>query len=412
MIQIINKVWGEEHWIVNREYAGKKMVLYKGKQCSLHFHKIKDETFYVIKGKVLLEKNGERKILLPGDAELILPGEAHRFTGLGNSNSEIIEFSTHHYDEDDSDNFRIRPSKILERDKVLNPDVYITGNRGYLGRALDKRFRELGKKVYGSDIEFLDLLDKKKVFDELDEIQPKVIIHTASLSNWLTCESNPKLAKKINIDATKTLVEYCRTNNIPLVYISTDFIFNGKKGKYTENDILNSNNVYGKTKAKAEKIVETLKKYIIIRAGTFYGVSYYVDRPVFAHKLIRKITSGEEYKVANDEYSNPTLIQDIADVINGLINKNQNGIWNAGGETVLNKYDFALKIAEVFNLDKKLIKPTTISELDYHANRPRDVSLNMNKLNSVGIYTKNIEEGLIQMKKDFNEINKILLPLK
>ena len=72
MVRIIQKVWGEEHWIVNREYAGKKMVLYKGKQCSLHFHKKKDETFHVIKGKVLLECMGERRIMIPGDTQLIL----------------------------------------------------------------------------------------------------------------------------------------------------------------------------------------------------------------------------------------------------------------------------------------------------------------------------------------------------
>ncbi|MFH1642687.1 MAG: cupin domain-containing protein [Nanoarchaeota archaeon] len=96
--RIIKKVWGYEELIVNREYCGKKLVLKKGFRCSIHHHKIKDETFYIIKGKVLIELNNKKQILVPGDSVLIKPGEKHRFTGL--EYSEIIEFSTHHKDSD------------------------------------------------------------------------------------------------------------------------------------------------------------------------------------------------------------------------------------------------------------------------------------------------------------------------
>ena len=97
-IPIYPKEWGEEHWIVNREYCGKKLVLNKGYRCSVHRHKIKDETFYVIKGRILMEINDRRRILLPGDKQHIAVGEAHRFTGL--EYSEMIEFSTHHREDD------------------------------------------------------------------------------------------------------------------------------------------------------------------------------------------------------------------------------------------------------------------------------------------------------------------------
>jgi rfaE bifunctional protein kinase chain/domain len=104
--KVVPKVWGEEKWIVNvGDYCGKRLFLRKGYRCSLHSHKIKDETFYVTKGKVLLEfKDGER-VLLPGDSQRIFPGDLHRFTGL--ENSEIMEFSTHH---DDEDSYRVEPS--------------------------------------------------------------------------------------------------------------------------------------------------------------------------------------------------------------------------------------------------------------------------------------------------------------
>ncbi|MBU0628041.1 MAG: cupin domain-containing protein [Nanoarchaeota archaeon] len=94
----VPKVWGKEIWIVNRNYCGKKLILNKGYRCSMHHHKVKDETFYILKGKVLLESNNSSTIMLPGDSILIEPNTKHRFTGL--EDSEIMEFSTHHKDED------------------------------------------------------------------------------------------------------------------------------------------------------------------------------------------------------------------------------------------------------------------------------------------------------------------------
>jgi mannose-6-phosphate isomerase-like protein (cupin superfamily) len=109
----VPKVWGEEHWIVNRDYCGKKLVLKKGFRCSMHHHKVKDEVFYVISGRVLLECGGESRVLEPGDRHHVLPGAPHRFWGL--EDAEIIEFSTHHEDEDsyrDSQSGPFEPSEL------------------------------------------------------------------------------------------------------------------------------------------------------------------------------------------------------------------------------------------------------------------------------------------------------------
>lgn len=96
------KVWGEERWIVNRDYCGKVMTLRKGFRCSLHFHKQKDEVFYVTRGRVFLEVGDGERVLGPGDHEHVPPGVEHRFWGL--EDSEIIEFSTHH---DEADSYRV-----------------------------------------------------------------------------------------------------------------------------------------------------------------------------------------------------------------------------------------------------------------------------------------------------------------
>ncbi len=94
----VPKVWGEEHWIVNREYCGKKMVLRRGFRCSMHLHRNKDEVFYVIRGRILLEMGDGERVMGPGDHHHIPPGVEHRFWGL--EDAEIIEFSTHHEEED------------------------------------------------------------------------------------------------------------------------------------------------------------------------------------------------------------------------------------------------------------------------------------------------------------------------
>ena len=94
----VPKVWGKEEWITNRAYCGKKLTLKKGFRCSMHHHKNKDETFYILKGKVLLELDNQKHIMKPGDSILVKPHTKHRFTGL--EDSEIMEFSTHHEDED------------------------------------------------------------------------------------------------------------------------------------------------------------------------------------------------------------------------------------------------------------------------------------------------------------------------
>tara|TARA_Y100000310_G_scaffold246869_1_gene252313 strand:- start:17183 stop:17530 length:348 start_codon:yes stop_codon:yes gene_type:complete len=109
-MKIVPKVWGEEHWIVNNnKYCGKKLILKKGHRCSLHHHKIKEETFYLQMGKVLMEIEDKKWIMQKGDVQHIKPKELHRFTGL--EDSEIMEFSTQH---DDNDSYRKTQSEKID----------------------------------------------------------------------------------------------------------------------------------------------------------------------------------------------------------------------------------------------------------------------------------------------------------
>ena len=137
VIKKVEKEWGSEEWIVNRDYCGKILNINKGFRCSIHHHKIKDETFYVLEGQVLFELDGKTEILNPGDTAVIKPGEKHRFTGM--ENSKIIEFSTHHEEED---SYRDVPSGKLNFNNLFDKfkemkivvvgdvmlDIFIEGN--------------------------------------------------------------------------------------------------------------------------------------------------------------------------------------------------------------------------------------------------------------------------------------------
>jgi quercetin dioxygenase-like cupin family protein len=121
---VVPKVWGEEHWIVNREYCGKRLLLKRGYRCSMHYHKVKDETFLVIMGKVLLETEAGDYVMVPGDSQHIPQRLLHRFSGL--EDSEIIEFSTHHEDED---SYRTEPSGPFDLATVRLPAVAAPARR-------------------------------------------------------------------------------------------------------------------------------------------------------------------------------------------------------------------------------------------------------------------------------------------
>lgn len=133
-IEIVKKVWGREHWIVNVDYCGKLLQLKKMHRCSMHHHKKKTETFYLIKGKVLLKISDKTYMMLPGDTITVYAGQAHRFTGI--ENSDMIEFSSHH---DDEDSYRTTKSEKLGKDKISEVNEIISRtehNKGGLSMVL------------------------------------------------------------------------------------------------------------------------------------------------------------------------------------------------------------------------------------------------------------------------------------
>jgi dTDP-4-dehydrorhamnose reductase len=227
----------------------------------------------------------------------------------------------------------------------------------------------------------LDVTKRTDVFKLIGNIKPDFVIDTHALHNVDYCELHPEEAWLVNVEGTKNVAEACKTFGCKYVFISTDYVFDGKKATpYTEKDKPNPLNYYAKTKLIAEEAIKILTSdYIIARTAVLFGVGGLGKEP-FALWLVRKLKNGEEVKAVIDQYNNPTLVDNLAEMLLTLCEKDKVGLFHITGKTNLNRYEFSIKIAETFGLNKELIRPITTPELNQVAPRPRKVALDVSKV--------------------------------
>jgi dTDP-4-dehydrorhamnose reductase/intein/homing endonuclease len=188
--------------------------------------------------------------------------------------------------------------------------------------------------------------------------------------------------------------------NVPILLHNTDYVFDGTKSSYSEKDKPKPLNYYGKTKAIAEKVIQLLGvDNIIVRTAVLYGIGGYGKKP-FPLWVLENLKERKEIKVVVDQSNNPTLADDLAKILSMLYEKDFFGLFHAVGKDNVSRYEFALKVAEVFNLNKNLIKPIVTPELRQVALRPRKLELSTKKLQRVlGIVPLGVEDGLGILKK-------------
>ena len=237
----------------------------------------------------------------------------------------------------------------------------------------------------------LDLLDGgKKIIDYIKKIKPSAVIHTVAFPNVDFCELNPKLTDSLHVKITEEISEICSTVNSKLIYFSTDAVFDGNKsGKYIELDTPNPMSYYGKTKLEAEKIILQNSNNLILRTTVIYG---WHTRSRFTNWVLDSLKNKKTVTAFTDQYNTPTLVDDLAQSIFPIIEKDISGLFHASGKTCLNRFEFAKKLATTFNLDENLIIPTKSSEINQIAPRPKIGCLDSSKF-----------EDKIDMK--FNEID-------
>ena len=242
----------------------------------------------------------------------------------------------------------------------------------------------------------------ENIIEVFNSIKPEIVIHAGALSNVDKCEENKELAWKINVEGTRYIAELSRKHNAFIIHVSTDYVFSGNKGMYTESDRTNPINYYGKTKLEAEKIVQNLiPECCIARPSVIYGSEPAAGKINFALWVLNKLRKGEQLRIITDQIISPTYNTNLADMILEIAQKRLTGIYHLSGASPLNRYDFACLLAETFNLDKNLIKPATSEEMNWKAQRPKNTSLNVEKASRVlNKKPQKIEDALNQLKKE------------
>jgi dTDP-4-dehydrorhamnose reductase len=269
--------------------------------------------------------------------------------------------------------------------------VLVTGANGLLGTKVVEKLQKNGYEVVPThrsiplqtDSIKLDITEEKAVNDLMIRIKPSVVVHTAAETNVDLCEKEPLHAYKVNVEATRNLAIASQKAKAKTIYISTDYVFDGNKGNYTEIDKTNPVNTYGQTKFQGEQeIKKHCKNHLILRTSVNFGV--HLVKQSYATWVIKSLEQSKKIKVAKDHFNTPTLTDNLADVINEAVETSLEGLYHASGTERISRYEFALKIANKFSLPKHLIEPVEMEELKNHqiwtANRPSDSSLNTDKI--------------------------------
>ena len=228
----------------------------------------------------------------------------------------------------------------------------------------------------------LDIVDKTSLEDLILKTRPDVIIHSAAYTDVDGCERNKTYAWRVNVEATRSIVRAARVVKSHLIYVSTDYVFDGEKGLYGENDTPNPVNYYGLTKLVGEELVRTSDLlYTIVRPSAIYGVGG--SKKSFAEYVAEKLSRGEKIRALVDQYVSPTHNTLLAMAVAEIVEMRPMGVLHVAGER-MNRYQFATKIAEALGLPVELVEKASIKDMKHWiAKRPRDSSLDTSKAKSL-----------------------------
>jgi len=253
----------------------------------------------------------------------------------------------------------------------------------------------------------LDLTDLEKLLNVISKRKPDAVIHTAAYTDVDGCEINKDLAWKVNVEATKHIAMASAKIGAHVTYVSTDYVFDGKKGLYSEEDQPHPISHYGYTKLKGEESIrEHSKEWCITRTSVIYGwgPKYKLN---FATWIINNLEQGKEVKILTDQYVSPTLNTNLAEMLLEIAERKIAGSLHTAGARRVSRHEFAVKLAEVFNLDMDLVKPAKMDEMSWKAKRPRDSSLNVSKALTL-LSQKPLEpnQALEMMRKEPSRLRK------
>ena len=259
--------------------------------------------------------------------------------------------------------------------------ILVTGVKGQLGYDVVQEGESRGLEMLGTDVDNMDITDAGQVKRVIKEYKPDALIHCAAYTAVDAAEDNQELCRKINVDGTRNIAEVCKDMDIPMMYFSTDYIFDGQgENFWKEDDPKKPLNVYGQTKYEGEWAVQELvEKYFILRISWVFGV----NGNNFIKTMLRVGPQRGEVGVVADQIGSPTYTYDLAKLIIDMIQTDKYGAYHVTNEGICSWYEFACEIFKQANLDVK-VNPLTTAEYPAKAVRPFNSRMSKDKLINAG----------------------------
>jgi dTDP-4-dehydrorhamnose reductase len=285
--------------------------------------------------------------------------------------------------------------------------LLVTGASGFLGwhlcRQAIHRWQVHGThyahpfQLTGATAHGIDLTHREAVKHWLSQLRPDAVIHIAALSKPNQCEQEPELSYRVNVEVTRTLAEYCGRVQIPLVFTSTEQVFDGESAPYSETARPSPINVYGRHKVAAEQLIRQLHPgAVICRMPLMYGPASPTSQS-FVQGFIQKLKDYQSLSLFVDEHRSPAYVEDAAEGLLMALEKGS-GVLHLGGPERISRYEFGLLLAEIFDLDASSISPSYRADVPMPAVRPADLTTHNSRAMALGYVPKTPREGLLAMK--------------
>ena len=295
---------------------------------------------------------------------------------------------------------------------MTHKKILITGSNGLLGQKLvELLVAQPGTEVIatargncrlpgnqgGYQYFPLDVTQREEVDQLLAKLKPQCVIHTAAMTNVDQCEREREACWQMNVDAVQYLADACIRHNIFLLHLSTDFIFDGLNGPYTEDAEALPVSYYGESKLAAERILEqsTQLRWAIARTVLVYGIAHDMSRSNIILWVKKSLEEGRTIQVVNDQWRTPTLAEDLALGCWLIVEQEVEGVFNISGKDFLTPYEMALKTAAFFQLDASCIQLADSSTFTQPAKRPPRTGFVLTKAQTqLGYAPRSFEEGI------------------
>src|SRR6266568_6040106 len=304
------------------------------------------------------------------------------------------------------------PKRMISLDRLL-----VIGSTGLVGSKIARLASKYGFEAYNtqnardSDLPRstqLNITDRRATQSLTKEVRPSAIINTAALHNVDYCETHREEAENVNVEGARNLVEAAVQNDSRLIHLSTDYVFDGTSGHYTELDTPHPLHFYAETKLEAERIAAKVRSYAVARPSVIYGWNPLEASGIpsssgktvnFAMFVLDRLKKKETIKAVRDQYSSPTFADNLADALLKLAKYPHNGVFHTAGRSCLSRYEFAVKLAEIFQYPQRLVQPMFTTEFKQLAERPKNSCLLVQKAeNALGMKFLTTDEGIMVMK--------------